>query len=162
LVRHHFPFLNPYWLLLIIFFSLMCLGTFSRICCSIAFPETKMKLFSLYFLRFSFLPFKKTGVAFAFLQSWGTSPCCHEWIKSDLAVLSASSLSSHGYIPSGSVDLHSLCLSTSLPDLFPTKIHLPCTSHSDYPLGSLKTCLAGKGWDKESIQFSGLFTVPDS
>lgn len=38
LVKHDFPFINPCWLLLITFLTLMCLKTASRRTCSITFP----------------------------------------------------------------------------------------------------------------------------
>ena len=50
----------------------MCLEMVSRISCPITFPGIEMRLVGLYFPR-SFLPFLKTGVTFAFLQSLGTS-----------------------------------------------------------------------------------------
>lgn len=55
----------------------MYLEKASRITCSVIITETKARLTSLYFPR-SFL---KIGVMFAFCQSSGTSPNCHNLLK---------------------------------------------------------------------------------
>jgi len=52
--------------------------------------------------------FLKTGVTLAFIQSSGTFPVLQDLSKmmeSGSAMMSASSLSTHGYMPSGPMDL---------------------------------------------------------
>lgn len=78
LIKHDFPFVNPYWLLLIIFMYLMCLKLAPSISYSITFPGIKMNLIDLQFPWSSFLPLFKIGVTFVFFQSSGTSPSCYD------------------------------------------------------------------------------------
>jgi len=55
-----------------ILLSLMCLEIVFRVRCSMIIPGTELRLKSLQFPGFSFLPFLKMGVIFAFLKSLGT------------------------------------------------------------------------------------------
>lgn len=71
------------------------------------FPGGQMRLTSLLSLGFSFLPFLKIGVTFAFPWSLCTSPSCHnraKIIENGLATTNASSLSMWAN-PSGPMDL---------------------------------------------------------
>jgi len=70
-------FVNPCWLLLMIFLYLICLVMVPGISYSITFPGIKVKLIGL-FPGSSFLPLLKIGVTRTFLQSSGTYLSCHD------------------------------------------------------------------------------------
>ena len=84
LVKHDFPFMNPYGLPLTTFFSyllLFCLERVSRTSCSITFLGMEMRLTGLQFPGSSFLSFLKFRVKLAILQSSSTSPICQDTLK---------------------------------------------------------------------------------
>lgn len=92
LFRHDFPFITPCWLIPVTFLSFIRLEMASRRICTITFAGIKVRLSSL-----------KIGVTFAFFQISRTSPDHHELskiIESGIVVISASSLSFCGCIPS--------------------------------------------------------------
>ena len=113
LVKHDFSLVNSCWLLLITSFSSNCLEMTSRISCSTMFLWTKVRLTGLQFPS-SFLQL----LLLALSEDWSDmgfpqSPVLHglsKMTKRGLAVPSAKSLSTHGCIPLGPMDLCALIL----------------------------------------------------
>lgn len=91
-------------------FFFIYLEMVSRIIYYFIFPGIKVRVTSLWFPRF-FLLFLKEGVIFAFSQSLAISSGHHNLLsifESGLVATLAGSLSTHGFLPSGSMT--SLCL----------------------------------------------------
>lgn len=111
----------------------------SRMRRSITFPGTKVRLTGLTgsSMVSPSYPFLETGIAFAFFQSSGTNPDCHnlsQMIGSGLAMGSASCLSTHSPLlrsdPTSKLDQLKLILkgiSLLNPLFFPTFLHYAVT-----------------------------------
>jgi len=112
LIKHDCLLVNPCWLLLIIFFSSMCLEMRSRISCSITFRRIEFDWPVVYQVFFHVL--WKTGVTLSFLQLSGTSPIfcdLSKIIEGSAAITFASSLSTLGCTPSEHTSLCVVSLS---------------------------------------------------
>ena len=81
LIQARFPLMNSCLVLLTIFFPFTCLEIILRISCSIIFLGTEVRMAGLQFPSSSCLPFLKTGLILAFLQSSGTSLVLHDLSK---------------------------------------------------------------------------------
>lgn len=82
----------------------VCIEMTSRMSCAIIFAGMEVSLTGLRLPESSSLPVLKSGVIFAFLQSYLV---LHDLsvMESSLSITSASSLSTCGSIPSGPIDL---------------------------------------------------------
>lgn len=110
---------------------------------------------------FFLLPFLKTAVTFAFLQSYGTSPSCHYgtmFIESGLTMTSSRFLNTHGSIPSGPMDFFlsrllacSLTWSSSTKDTYSLLQPFPLVSGT---WDSWKLVLLTKTHPKKSFSIS--------
>lgn len=89
-------------------FFFIYLEMVSRIIYYLIFPGPKVRLTSLWLPRF-FLLFLKVGVTFAFSRFLATSSGHHSLLsifESGLVAPLASSLSTHGCLPSGPTDIY--------------------------------------------------------
>lgn len=113
---------NPCCLLVISFLSFMCLEAVSR-SFSIAFPEFELGLFHLPLPVSSFLPFLKTRVTLAFLQS-------REFLHNLSEILMASQW--HWSSPSAVLTSGSIRLNVLQPDPLPLRIKVDCSRVSHW------------------------------
>lgn len=154
LIKQNFPSLNPQSLFLISFFPSICSEMTTRMSHSIAFLVTEVKLW---------LPGSFLGLpSFPFLRlSWHWPSSSHEtpllfskvfqW-RSSLAVTSASSLSTHGCIPLGIMDLWVSSLPTwFLTQLFQDQVKIllsPDFLSWLHSLGFLRAGFSSRNWKK--------------
>ena len=162
-MKHDFPFVNPHQTLPSTFLSFVCLenSCFHNELLHYLFPGLEVRLTTLSFPGISSsLPILRIALTFAFFQSSDQHDLL-KIIKRGLAMTLASSLRTHGCIPSGPMHL---CLSK----LFKCSLTRPSSTKDKSSLlqaflpvswgqGLLKVGLSSKDQGEEDIEYLGLF-----